>query len=131
MRHLLLLALLGCGNSDAADIQPKIDGETLYMRACAACHQADGQGMEGVHPPLVKADYLEKTTKAMQIDNVVKGMSGPLMVNGTLFNAPMPSSAHLDDEQVAAVLTYIRTSWGNALEPVHADEVARYRKGAR
>jgi nitrite reductase (NO-forming) len=132
MRHLLLLlAALGCGNSDAADIKPKIDGETLYMRACAACHQADGRGMEGVYPPLAKADYLETTTKEMQIDSVVKGMSGPLTVNGTLFNAPMPASADLDDEQVAAVLTYVRTSWGNTLGPVTPDEVARHRKGSR
>jgi mono/diheme cytochrome c family protein len=131
MRLLLLLAVLGCDPSYAADTKPKLDGETLYMRACAACHQPDGRGMEGLYPPLVRADYLEQTSKETQIESVVKGMSGPLTVNGTLFNAPMPSSRQLDDEQVAAVLTYIRTSWGNALEPVRADEVARYRRGAR
>ena len=126
MRLLLLLALVGCDRSVAADV-PAADGETLYMRACAACHQADGRGMEGVYPPLAKVDYLVKTSTETQIDNLVNGMRGPLIVDGTLYNAPMPP-AGMSDAQLALVLSYVRTSWGNSLEPVREEEVARARR---
>jgi len=129
MRLVLLLMVAACDKSDAADRElPVVDGETVYMRACAACHQADGRGMEGAFPPLAKVDYLARTAKETQIDAVLNGMRGPLTVDGTLYNAPMPPNADLSDAQIAAVLTYIRTSWGNTLEPVREDEVARFRK---
>ena len=126
---LLLMVAAACDKSDAADRAPAaVDGETVYMRACAACHQADGRGTEGAFPPLAKVDYLARTAKETQIDAVLNGMRGPLTVDGTLYNAPMPPNADLSDAQIAAVLTYIRTSWGNTLEPVRDDEVARFRK---
>ena len=112
MRTLLLLSLLaGCEkSSDAAP--PPIDGETVFMRACAQCHQADGRGVPGSFPSLVAP---RTTDKEIQISIVVNGLR------------MMPANRDLSDGQLAAVLTYIRTTWGNTLEPVSAADVARSR----
>ena len=113
VRLLLLLLVLvsGCEkSSDAAP--PAIDGETVFMRACAHCHQADGRGVRGSFPSLVVPRYGDK---AIQISIVLNGMR------------MMPANRDLSDGQLAAVLTYIRTSWGNTLEPVSATDVARSR----
>ena len=109
VRFLILLSLLaGCEkSSDAAP--PPIDGETVFMRACAQCHQADGQGIPGSFPSLVAP---RNSAKEIQISIVVNGLR------------MMPANRDLSDGQLAAVLTYIRTSWGNSLEPVSAKDVA-------
>jgi len=127
---LSLGVLVACGKSDAAREQgpPAPDGETIYMRSCAACHMADGTGQEGVYPPLARADYLSRFSVEMQIDSVVNGMRGPLTVNGRAYNAPMPALGRdLSNAQIAAVLTYVRASWGNALPPITTEQVAKYR----
>lgn len=100
-------------------------GKRVYMQTCFACHQPTGLGLPGVFPPLAKADYLMED-KERSIRSVVKGLSGPITVNGKKYNGVMPPVA-LNDEQVANVLTYVRNSWGNSGDPVRVDEVRRVR----
>lgn len=86
-------------------------GKIVYGSTCFACHQAEGQGITGVFPPLAKADYLnEDVNRAIQI--VLFGKSGEITVNGEKYNNIMPKQ-NLTDEEVADVLTYIYNSWGN------------------
>jgi mono/diheme cytochrome c family protein len=108
-RFVLLLALAGCDKASDAAGPPLPDGETVYMRACAVCHQADGRGVAGRFPSLVTPRRGDKT---IQIS---------LVLNGTPL---MPSQRELSDAHLAAVLTYVRTSWGNTLEPVSPADVA-------
>ena len=61
--------------------------------------------------------------KARSIRIVLRGMSGPIMVNSITYDSVMPPVVQLTDEQVANVLTYVRSSWGNTGETVSADEV--------
>jgi len=61
--------------------------------------------------------------KARSIRIVLRGMSGPIMVNSITYDSVMPPVVQLTDEQVANVLTYIRNSWGNTGEAVSVDEV--------
>jgi len=61
--------------------------------------------------------------KARSIRIVLRGMSGPIMVNSITYDSVMPPVVQLTDEQVANVLTYVRNSWGNTGEAVSADEV--------
>jgi len=100
-------------------------GKRVYMQTCFACHQPTGLGLPGVFPPLAKSDYL-MADKDRSIRGIVKGLSGPMTVNGKPFNGVMPPVA-LNDDQVANVLTYVRNSWGNAGDPVSVDEVRRVR----
>ncbi|NGX84379.1 copper-containing nitrite reductase [Aequorivita sp. KMM 9714] len=86
-------------------------GKDKYMATCVACHQANGQGIEGAFPPLAKADYLNADVDRA-IDIVLNGKSGEITVNGKKYNSVMTAQA-LSDEDVANVMTYVYNSWGN------------------
>lgn len=101
-------------------------GEPLYKTYCMGCHQAEGQGIPGTFPPLAKSDYVAGET-AHVIELVLNGFSGPLHVNGETYNGTMPPMGHLKDEEIAEILSYVRSSWGNAGASVSAAEVAAVR----
>jgi nitrite reductase (NO-forming) len=86
-------------------------GKEIYGRTCFACHQAEGQGIPTVFPPLAKSDYLNADTKRA-IDGVLHGKTGEITVNGKKYNNIM-TSQNLSDDEVASVLTYVYNSWGN------------------
>jgi nitrite reductase (NO-forming) len=98
-------------------------GKRVYTQVCFACHQPEGQGLPGVFPPLAKSDYL-MADKTRAITSLIKGLSGPITVNGQPYNGVMPPSM-LNDEQIANVLTYIRNSWGNNGDIVTVEEVKK------
>ncbi|MEX1099299.1 MAG: copper-containing nitrite reductase [Bacteriovoracaceae bacterium] len=104
-------------------------GKTVYMRNCAACHQADGEGLEGAFPPVANSDYL-MADKERSIRVILEGLSGEITVNGVKYDSVMPAM-QLSDEDVASVLTYIRNSFGNddGAKSVEIKEVEKVRKG--
>lgn len=101
-------------------------GAALFLVNCAACHQATGEGIKGIFPPLAQSDYL-LADKARSIRIAIQGTSGPLVVNGVEFQGVMPAPAPLEDQQVADILTYVRSAWGNRGDAVTAAEVAQVR----
>lgn len=101
-------------------------GQEVYLAACAQCHQAEGQGVENVFPPVAKSDYLMADVKR-SIQQVIEGVSGEMVVNGKTYNGIMPA-AELTDEQVSDVLNYVRNSFGNKGKAVKPEEVAAMRK---
>ena len=98
-------------------------GKRIYAQTCFACHQAEGQGLPGVFPPLAKSDYL-MADKARAIRGVIKGQSGEIIVNGQKYNGVMPPVL-LTDEQIAHVLTFVRSAWGNTGDIVTVEEVQK------
>jgi nitrite reductase (NO-forming) len=88
-------------------------GKQVYLSLCYACHQADGKGLPGAFPPLAKSDYLlADRERAIRI--VLKGLSGPVTVNGVSINSAMPAlEGILSDWQIADVLSYVYNAWGN------------------
>jgi nitrite reductase (NO-forming) len=98
-------------------------GKRVYSQTCFACHQAEGQGLPGVFPPLAKSDYL-MADKARAIRGVIKGQTGEMTVNGQKYNGVMPP-VMLNDEQIAQVLTYVMNSWGNTGDIVTVEEVQK------
>ena len=102
-------------------------GQRVFNQICFACHQVNGQGMPGVFPPLAGSDYL-MTDKTRSIGVVLKGLNGAVTVNGNRFVGSMPPLATLSDQQIADVLTYVRSSWGNSGQPVSAEEVRTVRQ---
>jgi nitrite reductase (NO-forming) len=98
-------------------------GRRLYAQTCFACHQAEGQGIAGVFPPLAKSDFL-MADKTRAIRGVIKGQSGEMVVNGQKYNGVMPPVL-LSDEQIAHVLTFVRNEWGNAGDIVTVEEVQK------
>ena len=110
-----------------ADGAAQASGATLYSTLCAACHQASGTGLPGVFPPLAGSDWVNGKDSTMAAI-VLQGVSGQLTVNGVAFNGAMPSfKAQLSDEQLAAVLSHVRSAWGNASPAVEPRTVARVR----
>ncbi|MDO1510373.1 MULTISPECIES: copper-containing nitrite reductase [unclassified Neisseria] len=100
-------------------------GETVYKSNCLACHQANGQGVEGAFPPLAKSDYLMKDPKR-GIHAILRGVNGKITVNGKEYNSVMPAMA-LNDEDAANVLTYILNSFDNGGGQITAADVAKER----
>ena len=107
--------------------QEQVDaGKLLFTGTCSVCHQANGEGLAGVFPPLAKSDYIAKDVKRM-ISTVLHGLSGKVTVNGKEYNSVMPPMNQLNDDEVANILTYVLNSWSNPGGRITADEVKKVR----
>ena len=104
-------------------------GQARFAGTCSTCHQASGAGLPGVFPPLAKSDWLAANPKAA-VDVVLHGLSGPVKVNGQDYNSVMPPMNQLTDDEIANILTYVLSSWGNPGGRVTKAEVAERRKAA-
>lgn len=103
-------------------------GKAVYTKYCLTCHQSDGSGVPGMHPPLGPGTWVEKDPQEL-VAIMMKGLSGKIEVDGEEYKNFMPSHAKLTDEEIADVLTYIRSSFGNNLGPVTPEMVAKTRSG--
>ncbi|HWP93265.1 MAG TPA: cytochrome c, partial [Thermodesulfobacteriota bacterium] len=93
------------------------------------CHQANGQGLPGAFPPLVGSEWVINDPET-PIRIVLHGLQGPIEVKGTIYNNVMPEwGSKLSNEEIAAVLTYVRTSWGNNAGEITPNMVNEVRKG--
>jgi mono/diheme cytochrome c family protein len=94
------------------------DGAVVYITNCSSCHQANGEGVPGAFPPL--AGNPAVTGNPVAVIAIVKhGISGKIEVNGTAYSGIMPPWGGLiSDDDIAAVVTYIRSSWHNRATPV-------------
>ncbi len=112
--------------------RPVAPGVNKFAEICQVCHQATGLGIEGVFPPLAGSEWLNGPAE-IPIAIVLKGLQGPITVKGKPFNgAMMPWEAALNDDDLAATLTYTRSQWGNkgsAVTPAQVKAVrAKYAK---
>ncbi len=100
----------------------------MYAADCASCHQINGEGSPGAFPPLAGNPMV--TGDPAKVIHIVKyGLSGPLQVAGKGYAGMMPAwSSQISDAEIAAAITYIRTSWGNSASPVTAGEVSAVAK---
>jgi mono/diheme cytochrome c family protein len=111
---------------------PKVDhvvaqGKKLYETHCVDCHGADGKGLAPAYPPLAgnRAITMDNSVNAVRI--VLNGGFAPgTAVNPRPYGMP-PYSHMMNDDEVAAVVSYVRASWGNGAPPVSTSEVNRYR----
>jgi len=102
-------------------------GEQVYGNKCAACHQLTGQGLPGVFPPLKGNAIVTAADPTEHIRTVLRGLSGKT-IGGVTYASPMPAFAdQLSDEEVSAVLSHERTSWGNQAPPVKPEDVVARR----
>jgi mono/diheme cytochrome c family protein len=110
---------------------PKIKGLAVYnMPTCVSCHQPNGQGTPGIFPALAGSDWVQEKNPARLIRIVLDGVQGVITVHGQPFGPSVmpPWRPTLNDEQIADVLSYVRTAWGNSAPLVKKDEVAAVRK---
>lgn len=110
-------------------ITPAMLGKRVFTANCMACHQATGQGVPGVYPPLAGSEFVLKPEHEKHIIKIVLfGLNGPITVKGANFNNAMtPFGAILKDDQIAHVLTYVRSEWGNNAPAITPEQVAAIR----
>jgi mono/diheme cytochrome c family protein len=101
-------------------------GAAVYKNVCIACHQADGGGLPPINPPLIKTQYV-LGDKARLSHIVLAGLAERIEIDGEEYKQPMPAQAHLTDQQIADVLTYVRNSFGNKASAVQPAEVKAVR----
>lgn len=121
--------------------QYKLGAEIFHRDAhCVTCHQKNGEGLSSgdvhIYPPLVGSEW-----STGSVDRLIKlslhGLWGPIEVNGILYDPtkgvpPMTAfKALLDDKEMAAVLTYVRNTWGNEASVVSAEEVRKVRDATK
>jgi glucose/arabinose dehydrogenase/mono/diheme cytochrome c family protein len=110
-------------------IEPKdmAIGQKIYNQYCMACHQSNGMGASGRFPPLNGTDWVTGDKERL-VHLILNGMEGAIEVNGEIYDGVMPQHSFLNDDQIADVLTYIRTHFDNQAGSVTAEEVENYRK---
>ena len=104
-----------------------VDGKQLFGAKCAACHQANGAGVAGVFPPLAASEWVVGDDKPL-IHILLHGVVGEMKVKGNTYNGVMPAWKTLGDDELAAVMTYIRSDWGNQAAPITAAAVKAERE---
>lgn len=104
--------------ASSQDVHP---GKDVYNQNCKVCHQANGEGVSGVFPPLTPNRFVRD--KEQFIDIVLNGMKGEVEVDGKTYNGLMTPHKHLTNQQIADVISYVRTSFGNEQEAVSPKEV--------
>lgn len=101
-----------------------INAKAIYNSNCAACHQASGQGLPGVFPPLAQSSWVTSKNEDLPIQIISKGLMGSISVKDTSYNGVMPAfSASLSADELAALITYLRQSWGNNASSISAERV--------
>ncbi|HYE57216.1 MAG TPA: cytochrome c [Rhodothermales bacterium] len=126
---VLLPLLAACGDAKTgpeALNDPAVLGAQVYRSTCQTCHGPEGKGAPGAFPPLTGNRV--KGNPAPLVRIVLHGLRGPLVVNGQRYDGVMtPHGAILSDDQIAAVLTYVRSHFGNDAPAVSPDTVAAIR----
>ena len=125
-----LKAVTAAAQAHAAGTQTKEEqvaaGRQLFTGTCSVCHQANGEGLANVFPPLAKSDYLAADPQRA-ISVVTHGLAGKVTVNGHEYDSVMPPMAQLTDDEVANILTFVLNSWGNPGGRITKEDVAKER----
>jgi mono/diheme cytochrome c family protein/glucose/arabinose dehydrogenase len=101
-------------------------GRVVFMSSCVSCHQADGRGSSGLGPPLVASPIAEGPAERFA-SVLIHGLEGTWKIGEMTYEAAMPPAPVPEDDDLAAVMTYVRRSFGNAADPVRPDEVTAAR----
>jgi mono/diheme cytochrome c family protein len=107
---------------------PPERGKQIYEQTCLPCHQADAGGVQGMTPPLRKSPYVQGAS-ARLIGILLQGLNTGVEIDGDTYTNPMPPfGATLKDEDIADVLSYLRSHFGNKAGPISKLQVSRIRQ---
>ncbi|MGD9896088.1 MAG: cytochrome c [Candidatus Methylacidiphilaceae bacterium] len=102
-------------------------GREQYQANCAACHQPSGQGMSGQFPPVAGSEWVNGDPQVL-VALVLGGLQGPVKVAGAEYNGMMPAwKTVMSDAKIAAVLSFLRQSWGNHASAIEEGQVKAVR----
>ncbi len=119
---VLLLTLSACQSAEELKTEQYYsEGYQLYTTQCANCHQADGQGLADLYPPLKESAYLGRNADLACI--IKNGLAGEIRVAGKTYNRPMPANPKLTDIEIAEIVTYVTNTWGKETKYMPIDSV--------
>ncbi|AKJ27478.1 cytochrome c [Caldimonas brevitalea] len=117
------------GKPEPAPSDAMTRGARVYEQHCAACHGAAGEGAAGAYPALAGNRAVTMPMTANLVRVVLSGGFLPATAGNPRPYGMPPFTHVLDDADIAAVLSYIRQSWGNQAEPVSQLDVLQHRQG--
>jgi mono/diheme cytochrome c family protein len=104
------------------------EGKAQYSAICVACHQPSGLGLPGIFPPLVGSEYVSGSSERL-IAIILHGVSGPISVDGKIYNNVMPAQGSvLNDTKIAQVASFVRSNFGSGASQVLPSQVAVVRE---
>ena len=102
-------------------------GKIFYENVCALCHNSDGTGKPNQAPTLAGSEWVIGSPNRL-VRIPLAGLAGPIKVKGESWNLAMPAmGAAMSDDDLAAVLTYMRQSWGNKAPEITPEQVKTIR----
>ena len=114
--------------SGSSTASAKLDGAAIFSAQCSACHQANGQGIPGAFPPLAASEWM-LADAAIPVAIVHDGLQGEIEVAGNQYQGAMPRfGGQLSDAELAAVLSYARSQWGNDASEISSATVTEHRE---
>jgi mono/diheme cytochrome c family protein len=117
--------------SSTSSVKVALDGSAIFQAKCVACHQATGQGVPSVFPPLASSEWVKGKPEVL-VNILLHGINGKIHVKNNEYNGQMPQfKGILNDDEIAAVLTYIRSQWGNKADPVEGSLVKKIREATK
>ncbi|MDX3774206.1 cytochrome c [Chromatiaceae bacterium AAb-1] len=119
----LLSVMMVCAVSQAADFSA---GKAVYQKHCQACHQPAGTGMKGIFPPFAGNPNIQGQP-AHIATVILKGLSGPMTVNGDAYNGTMPPLSYISDKDISDVIGFILNEWGGGGGTLNEDEIKALR----
>jgi mono/diheme cytochrome c family protein len=131
--YILFVLVLLCVAGASAQSNNKLvaasaaRGKTVYLQRCMVCHQADGGGVPKLNAPLDASSAVNGSDVSKLIKYIVKGFADRVEIDGELYSNAMPAAADLTDQQIADVLTFIRSNWSNKAGPVTTLQVKQTR----
>lgn len=124
----LCLFLASCNEGPPTSIPAPLTGREIYLAKCTACHQADGNGIPNICPPLSTSPRLDGTADEI-IRIILLGMKGCIVRGGTTYSGIMPSwRFDLGDMQIAAVVNDVHSRWRPGSPEVTEEQVRRIRE---
>jgi len=116
-----ILTLIASSTFSTTKAQDPHPGEALFKTKCSICHGQNGEGI-AVFPPLAESEWVNGPAENL-VKIQLRGLTGPITVKGKEYNGMMPANATMTDQEIADVLTYVRSNMGNKAEPVTPDTV--------
>lgn len=106
-------------------------GKMIYEQTCLPCHQVDAGGVPGMTPPLRKSPYVQGS-RAKLVSIILQGLNDGVEIDGETYSNPMPPfGAVLKDREIADVLSYVRSHFGNKAGPISQSQVSRIKQGLK
>ena len=103
-------------------------GQKIYEQTCLPCHQADAGGVPGMTPPLQNSAYVQGPAPKV-IGIVLNGLNDGVEIDGETYSNPMPPfGTALKDQDIADVLTYVRSHFGNQASSISVTQVSQIRQ---